>query len=290
MEAQDAVLEGREALGKSAQFSNTAGIGLLLLALVLESTDFDDLVRNVSYLNAIMQYQSDEIAAQKERTERFNALVSTLNVQKSDQKPSSKSWRRSAPKPNRWFPRRRRSWTTRVPKRRRVWPPLERPRRIWLRRSRQAEAPSTRTRTPWTARGRPGRLGGQPNDPEPPDSGDRVRNDADSSVGWSTGIALGLRRLDGPVHPNPGITATGDVCDDWSMGVAVPMAWPNYRSYFGRTVEISYNGMTVFATVNDCGNMGGGSRALDLQPGVWKAFGFSSCNAWGLRTVSYRFL
>ena len=36
--------------------------------------------------------------------------------------------------------------------------------------------------------------------------------------------------------------------------------------------------------------MGGGSRVLDLQPGVWKAFGFSSCNDWGLRTVSYRFL
>ena len=48
--------------------------------------------------------------------------------------------------------------------------------------------------------------------------------------------------------------------------------------------------MTVFATVNDCGYMGGGSRSLDLQPGVWKAFGFSSCTDWGLRTVSYRFL
>ncbi len=48
--------------------------------------------------------------------------------------------------------------------------------------------------------------------------------------------------------------------------------------------------MTVLATVNDCGYMGGGSRSLDLQPGVWKAFGFSSCNDWGLRTVSYRFL
>ena len=36
--------------------------------------------------------------------------------------------------------------------------------------------------------------------------------------------------------------------------------------------------------------MGGGSRALDLQPGVFKAFGFSTCQAWGVRTVSYRFL
>lgn len=85
LEAQDAVLEGREALGKSAQFEYRGGSASLLLTLVLESTDFDDLVRNVSYLNAIMQYQSDEIVAQKERTERFNALVSTLNVQKSDQ-------------------------------------------------------------------------------------------------------------------------------------------------------------------------------------------------------------
>ena len=74
------------------------------------------------------------------------------------------------------------------------------------------------------------------------------------------------------------------------MGVAVPKSMPNYRSYFGRTVEIRYGGMTVYATVNDCGSMGGGSRVLDLQPGVWKAFGFSSCRAWGLRTVSYRFL
>ena len=38
------------------------------------------------------------------------------------------------------------------------------------------------------------------------------------------------------------------------------------------------------------GGMGGGSRSLDLQPGVWKAFGYSSCDDWGLRTVSYRIL
>ena len=31
----------------------------------------------------------------------------------------------------------------------------------------------------------------------------------------------------------------------------------------------------------------GGSRSLDLQPGVWKAFGFSSYLDWGLRTVNF---
>ena len=74
------------------------------------------------------------------------------------------------------------------------------------------------------------------------------------------------------------------------MGVAVPMSMPNYRSYFGRSVEISYGGRTVVAVVNDCGGLGGGSRALDLQPGVWRALGASSCFDWGVRTVSYRFL
>ena len=44
------------------------------------------------------------------------------------------------------------------------------------------------------------------------------------------------------------------------------------------------------ATVVDCGDMAGGSRALDLQPGVFKALGFKSCNDWGVREVSYRFL
>ena len=85
LEAQDAVLEGREALGKSARYEYKGGSVSVLLSLVLESSDFGDLLRNVSYLNDIMQYQSDEVAAQKERTERFDNLVSTLNVQKSDQ-------------------------------------------------------------------------------------------------------------------------------------------------------------------------------------------------------------
>lgn len=107
--------------------------------------------------------------------------------------------------------------------------------------------------------------------------------------GWSTGIASAYGGSSDPSTPNPGTTATGAICDDYSVGVAVPMAW-GPAAYYGRMVEISYNGMTVVATVNDCGGMGGGSRSLDLQPGVFKAFGFSTCQEWGLREVQYRFL
>ena len=48
--------------------------------------------------------------------------------------------------------------------------------------------------------------------------------------------------------------------------------------------------MIVLATVNDCGYMGAGARSLDLQPGVFKAFGFNTCNSWGLRQVEFQIL
>ena len=248
LEAQDAVLEGREALGKSARYEYKGGSVSVLLSLVLESSDFGDLLRNVSYLNDIMQYQSDEVAAQKERTERFDNLVSTLNVQKSDQEAKLRELEQ------------KRAEAEQVVAAARMQ--LE---------NAQAEEAARLAALEAAAQSMAGGTSG-------------------GTEGWLTGIASAYGGSTDKYTPNPGTTATGDVCDDWSMGVAVPMSMPNYWTYYGRTVEISYNGMTVFAVVNDCGYMGGGSRVLDLQPGVWKAFGFSSCNGWGLRTVSYRFL
>ena len=98
--------------------------------------------------------------------------------------------------------------------------------------------------------------------PEPSPDPDPAPSPApDPGISWSTGIASAYGGSTDPYTPNPGTTANGSVCDDNSMGVAIPMSWPNFRSYFGRTVEISYNGQTVLATVNDCGGMGGGSRS-----------------------------
>ena len=112
--------------------------------------------------------------------------------------------------------------------------------------------------------------------------------DSGDTSGWLSGTASAYG---GSSDPGCGTrTATGATVSDWSMGVAVPMSMPGYRSYLGRQVEISYSGKSVIATVNDCGGMGGGSRVLDLQPGVFKALGASTCNGWGLRTVKYRFL
>lgn len=108
-----------------------------------------------------------------------------------------------------------------------------------------------------------------------------------STDGWKSGRASAYG---GSSDPGTGMTtANGSKVTDWSMGVAIPLSWGR-RDLLGHQVEISYNGKSVIATINDLGGMGGGSRALDLQPGVFKALGASTCQTWGVRTVQYRIL
>ena len=107
------------------------------------------------------------------------------------------------------------------------------------------------------------------------------------TTGWSTGVASAYG---GATDPGCGsVTANGSYVSESSMGVAIPLAWGR-RDLLGHTVLISYGGKTVTAVINDLGGMGGGSRSLDLQPGVFRAFGADSCNGWGLRTVQYKIL
>jgi rare lipoprotein A (peptidoglycan hydrolase) len=99
---------------------------------------------------------------------------------------------------------------------------------------------------------------------------------------WQIGRASGYDEGDAGVDQ---WTATGALFNGSSMGVAVPVEW----SYLlGSTVEVEYNGIVVTAAVNDTGGFLRYGRALDLQPGVWKAFGFSTVHDWGVRTVRWR--
>ena len=80
-------------------------------------------------------------------------------------------------------------------------------------------------------------------------------------------------------------TATGELVTESSMGVSVVMS--QFPQLKGKTVEIQYNGRSVFARVNDCGGLNG--RNLAVQPGVYHAFGFPDPFAWGIRSISYRY-
>ena len=106
---------------------------------------------------------------------------------------------------------------------------------------------------------------------------------------WLTGITTAYGGSSDDSTPNPGETATGTICDDWSVGVAVPLAW-GPGQYYGRRVEISYEGQSIIAPIVDCGYMGNGYVTFDLQPGVFKAFGCETCDDWGVREVQYRYV
>lgn len=109
-----------------------------------------------------------------------------------------------------------------------------------------------------------------------------------SGSGWITCVASAYTIADND-PPGSTATASGIPLDESVPTVAMPMSMSPSR-FYGSTIEISYGGVSVVATVTDCGAMGGGSRGLDLTPAVFRAFGASSADEWGLRTVSYRFL
>lgn len=85
LEAQQEVIDGRAALAKAAVYEYRGGSAQSLVKLLLEAESFDELVRNLVYLSSVVQYQVDEVEAQKERSARFDALMEDLNAQKDEQ-------------------------------------------------------------------------------------------------------------------------------------------------------------------------------------------------------------
>ena len=296
MEAQQAMLEGRAALGQVAVGEYRDGSSMGLLGLILDSKNFDELLRNMEYVTQIMSYQADEVAEQKERKRAFDDVSDELNAQKNEQEEALAAQEA----------KRAEAQSVVEDATARLEGAQQEEEAAAAAAAAVQESPDANTgdREPVVSddegpsdnggsfgdSGNSGSSGSSGNTGSSGGSGNGGGSGGSSEEGWLSGVASAYGGSTDPNTPNPGTTSTGAVCDDNSMGVAVPKSLPNYRSYFGRTVEIVYGGQTVYATVNDCGSMGGGSRALDLQPGVWKAFGFSSCRAWGLRTVKYRFL
>ncbi len=119
----------------------------------------------------------------------------------------------------------------------------------------------------------------QPSNPSATD-GSEVKDDGEWMIGSASAYS--------PESNTGGnATASGETLSESSVSVAVPAS---QRYLLGRTVQIRWNGKTVNATVTDTGGFAAYGRVLDLAPGVYKAFGFSSANAWGVRVVQYRFL
>lgn len=327
-DAQAAVLEGREELSKDAVAHYRGNESSQLLTLLLSADNVNDLFENMHYIEMIMQDTSDKINEQKARVDTYNDALSELNGQRDQlqsQLDTLESQRSQAQAivdaANANLQNAQGEEAARLSA-------LQQQAQSVSEDTTQNDAnvsispewntgdheeaddnASSGSSNTSASSGQSSsnanansNTGSKQNSSSNANSGSSNSNSgssnssknnsssSDSSTGWKSGSASAYGGSTDPSTPNPGYTATGAICNDSSMGVAVPMSMPGYRSLLGRSVEIKYNGKTVIARINDCGYMGGGSRVLDLQPGVFKALGFSSCQAWGVRTVQYRIL
>lgn len=112
--------------------------------------------------------------------------------------------------------------------------------------------------------------------------------DTSNAADWISCVASAYTIADND-PPGSTATASGIPLDDSVPTVAMPMSM-NPARFYGSMIQIEYGGLTVVATVTDCGYLSGGARGLDITPAVFRAFGFSSADDWGLREVRYRFL
>jgi len=117
-------------------------------------------------------------------------------------------------------------------------------------------------------------------DTKPNDGSTKPDGNQAGTAEWQTGLATAYGQGFYGRKTTSGAILTAD-----SFGVAVPVS----QSYLlGSTLEISWGGKTLRVLVNDTGTFDVYGRSLDLQPGVWKAFGFSDEYQWGVRVVKWR--
>ncbi len=291
-DAQQKMLEGRETLSDSILSQYKGDGSLSLVNIVLSSEDISEFTKNLTYYSSIQEDQAQKVAEQEQLRDTFSSALSELDAQRDEQQKlideaeqkksqAEKVVSDASAKVSSIKEEQAQAQLAALQAQAEEMKKKEEAKQ-------QASSNASQPNSSWNTN--TDRNPSANTNSNSSSNGSSSSNSGSVSAGWKTGVASAYGGSSDASTPNPGTTATGAICNDSSMGVAVPMSWPNYRSYLGRAVEIKYGGKTVIATVNDCGYMGGGSRALDLQPGVFKAFGFSTCQAWGVRTVSYRFL
>lgn len=300
MDAQAAAQAGRDKLGIYATQEYKTG-GISLIKVLLESQSISDLVNNMQYFDAIQEDQARQIAEQKQLEATFNEALDDLNKKKDEQVKAisdaeakqTEAQQVVAQATAHLSDAQAAAEAARLAELQKQAEALKAQQEAQSQTEQAAAEESTGAAEKAEESGNSAASNssnqsssGSSNSSNGSNSNNS--NSSNTSSGWQSGVVSAYGSTsDGTLGAH---TATGAIVSESSMGVAVPMSMPNYRSYFGRSVEISYGGRTVVAVVNDCGGLGGGSRALDLQPGVWKALGASSCFDWGVRTVSYRFL
>lgn len=286
IEAQLKMVNGRESLSNAVRHEYKNSTSSMFLDLLLNASNFVQLSQNVLYVGQIMDATSDEIETQKRLKVEFEEAGKKLNVQKNEQESKLNALENKQAEAQGVVNRVSSELEENKDKLDALKKQAEEIKRQEAQVVKASKIPSEGTK--------PSNKNSSSNS-----SSNKTSSSSNSTSGestntsgreWREGSASAYGGSTDPNTPLGNPTANGSAVTENSMGVAIPMSWPNYKDYFGRRVEIVYGGKTVYATVNDCGGMKGGARVLDLQPGVFKAFGATSCYDWGVRTVKFRFL
>lgn len=263
MAVQGELVEKQKQLRDIIKYEYINSTQFSLISAMINSDGFDDFLKSLDYANSVMDFQYRIAVEQQQRKDRFESVLKSLKEKSSQQNACIEQANNKLSEASKILDSARSILTP-------------------------AELAELEGEIPGGGGSEGG--GGGGDEPGPgPDPGPQP-DPPDPGPTWESGTASAYGGATDPSTGPISWTATGEICDDSSTGCAVPMSWPNYRSYFHRYVLISWNGMTIMGKCNDCGSMGGGSRSLDLQPGLWRAFGFDSCNAWGLRWVDYQWV
>lgn len=290
--AQAAMLDGRAALSDAMLYEYKNDTISAYLEILLGSSNIDELTSNMGYISQVMDHHSSEIRAQKRLRKELSSITEELNEKLDKQEKKLKEMQEMEKEAQSLVDNLANELGAKNKKLASLKEYAEAVRKA------NAAAAAPEPKATQVKKGA--------NPPQNDASKSKPVNDSNDNASdatntdttdnesvdgtWKTGAASAYGGSSDPYTGNPAKTATGAICNDSSMGVAIPMAWPNYKSLLGHTVVIKYNKKTVYATINDVGGMGGGARHLDLQPGVFKALGFKTCQEWGVRTVQYRIL
>lgn len=210
-EAQRAMTESQLYLNELFKYEYMNSTMFSILITIACSTSLDDLSKNMEYANSVMDYQFKVSQENAKRKATFDSRLQELTTQNAEQNACLTQASAKLAEANEVLQGVRAKLT-----------PEE-----------LAELEGEISDIGGGGGGDTPTPGPTPPGPTPPGPS------PDPGPSWATGIASAYGGSSDPYTPNPGTTATGEICDDWSTGVAIPMAWPNFRSYFHHTVQIS---------------------------------------------------
>ena len=212
-EVQKKLTESRLNLNELAKYEYMNSTQFSIISAIIMSSNLDELFKNMDYANSVMTFQYSLVLEQMKRKAEFQTVLDELNAQNAAQNACLLEASKKLSDANSVLQSIRSKLTP------------------------EELAELEGEITDIGGGDTPG--GGGGDDPTPTPTPVPPQPGPTPGPTWSSGLASAYGGSSDPSTPNPGRTATGDICDDNSMGVAIPMAWPNYSQYFHHTVQIS---------------------------------------------------